>query len=330
MLIDLLNSAQTQDGSVIADRMGEYLSDLGESASRVAEHIPPELHALSAVAFIAGIVLWVMGGRVLKPIFSFVGLVGGGAFGFVTLPLFLAQPVFGISSPYAGMILGSVAGLIVAVTLLRFTVAVAAAGVAGIAAAFTTAAVMQHTDFLTDSNGPEPLVMTDRDTGQSEGRLFGLRPEELLLDGVPIVDSLDDEALRDAAKRAESEATRAAAQAERVRRFTNELISEAGGGWSDASAQTRLAILAGTMGGAAGGLLFGLAMPRKSAAIVTAMAGSALWLANGAWVLDTLNLPQISMDAVSPAVRLGVWGGVALLGVTWQLAAISRAKAAKE
>jgi len=275
----ILTATADERGSVIAGRMGAYLTELGDGASRIAEGIPPELKAMSAVAFLAGILLWVMGGRVLKPVFSFIGLIGGAMLGFAALPVFFTGPVFGISSPYAGLAVGGLAGLITAVVLLRFTVAVAAAGVAGIAAGFGVAVFIQYSDTFAGDDGPAPLVMTERadEDKPATGRLFGLRPEQLLLDGIPIVEDLDDEQLKATADDESAEkATRAAAQAERVRRFTNEVIAEAGAGWSDAPAQTRLAIFAGSMGGIAAGFLFGLAMPRRSAAIVTAMAGSAL------------------------------------------------------
>lgn len=331
----ILTATTDERGSVIAGRMGSYLTELGDGASRIAEGIPPELKAMSAVAFLAGILLWVMGGRVLKPVFSFIGLIGGAMLGFAALPVFFTGPVFGISSPYAGLAVGGLAGLITAVVLLRFTVAVAAAGVAGIAAGFGVAVFIQYSDTFTSDDGPAPLVMTEPadadDDRPGTGRLFGLRPEQLLLDGVPIVEDLDDEQLRATAEdESADKATRAAAQAERVRRFTNEVIAEAGAGWSDAPAQSRLAIFAGSMSGIAAGFLFGLAMPRRSAAIVTAMAGSALWLANIAFVLDAANLPSVSVDSLSPATKLGIWGAVAMIGVVWQLAALARAKAAAD
>ena len=67
--------------------------------------LPWVAHGVVAASLAAGVIMWLSGGKLLKPLFAFLGGVAGGAVGFVALPTATAA-VFNVPSPYVGFEIG--------------------------------------------------------------------------------------------------------------------------------------------------------------------------------------------------------------------------------
>ena len=66
-------------------------------------------------------------------------------------------------------------------------------------------------------------------------------------------------------------------------------------------------------------MLVGVVMPRKSAAVVTAMAGAGLWLASGAWLAHAVEVPGKELLHRSPLAWSAIWLAVSLVGIIVQI-----------
>src|SRR4051812_43116232 len=98
-----------------------------ESVGRVIstlQALPIGAHGLAAAGLVAGLVLWLIGRKVIKPIFAVLGAIGGGSVGFFVGPAVAAGDVGGISTPYLGMGIGAAIGVSVAIVLFRVAMAV--------------------------------------------------------------------------------------------------------------------------------------------------------------------------------------------------------------
>ena len=86
----------------------------------------------------------------------------------------------------------------------------------------------------------------------------------------------------------------------------------------------KLIILSSTLAGLALGLLIGVAMPKKSSALVTSLAGSALWLSAGVALLRSGVEEPPEMLNQPPLVWAVVWGVVAVAGMAVQFGLLKR------
>jgi len=114
---EMMQTAAILPLAQIADNAGGHLSDLPLTA-----HLP------IALALVAGFLLWLVGGRLIKPAFATLGFVVGGMLGFLLLPIVAPQNILELPSPYAGMIFGGLSGLIVAIVVFRLALGIASAG----------------------------------------------------------------------------------------------------------------------------------------------------------------------------------------------------------
>lgn len=90
------------------------------SLARSLQALPLAVHALVALATIAGLVLWLVGRQVLRPVSTMLACAVGAVLGFILWPA-LAGPSAG--SPYLGLAAGLAAGLVLGFALYRLTTA---------------------------------------------------------------------------------------------------------------------------------------------------------------------------------------------------------------
>jgi hypothetical protein len=92
-----------------------------------------------ALAFVAGLVLWLAGRRLIRPVTIMVGLGVGGLLGFLVLPVLM--PTVAIS-PYLGLAAGAATGLTTALLLYQVATAVTFGSAIGAGCGITAAAVL--------------------------------------------------------------------------------------------------------------------------------------------------------------------------------------------
>lgn len=308
--------------------------------------LPWAAHALAAGALATGIVLWLIGRRVLKPMVVVLCALLGGAVGFVALPM---TPLAGSVSVYIGLLVGAAAGALLGALLYKFSMAIGLGLVLGVAAPLTVAAVMS---FKADQHAAPPPPGTD-DTGDAiagepdgdaeSDQLPARITEEVIrrqidnlrkqLNGEPpaeepteIAEDATGEPPADTA--ALEDVMRSAA--ERVQAFAQAVGSDVATGWGQLSPRHRL-VLTGSAGvGLALGIILGVVLPTWSAGMVTALLGAGVWLAAGSWLALAVAAPG-SEHLQRPAREwLVIWLAVAALGMVVQWAGLARRKKSKK
>lgn len=262
--------------------------------------LPWAAHALATGGLVAGLVLWAMGRRVLRPIFAFIGALTGGGLGFFVLPAVGPSTIAGVPAPFLGLFIGGVLGIVAAYVLYRFAVAISFGAVAGLAGILIAASAL-HLQ-------PEARGATEAALDSARQRLAEADQEHAAamapLDRQPKPPE-DGRILKDAGQRA--------------RAFLEALADEFQTRWGALPARSRLIVLLSAVGGTGLGFLLGLLMPTRSAAAVTACFGSAVWLPSAVWLTSVLALPGRGLLDLSALAWLITWIVVATLGFVVQM-----------
>ena len=95
---------------------------LKEEAFSLVQALPIEAHLALGIMLVGGLLLWLFGGRILKPLFGLAGLVLGGMVGLIALPAFGVEAVAGAPGAAIGLGIGAVIGLVVALVALKAAV----------------------------------------------------------------------------------------------------------------------------------------------------------------------------------------------------------------
>ncbi len=279
----------------------------------VALHeLPPAAHLPMALALVAGFLLWMIGGRLVRPAFCAVGSVIGAFTGFLLLPLLGAQEVLGFPSPYAGLVVGGLSGLVVSIVAFRLAMALLAAGALGLGGLLTGMIVLQMSPGqvapveTTDDQQVTALAI-DQMRGALRDTPMDGAEETIRALGRQSLDSLNED-------------TRRAMQTAygKTRAFLDRLAAQARAIWEGTTPRQQVILAGSTLLGACGGLLLGLAAPRRSAAIVSAMTGSAVMLASGTWLVFAFEIPGRGVLHRSPMAWITIWLAVAILGMALQ------------
>lgn len=290
------------------------------SADDSLSSLPLAAHAPIALAMVAGFLLWLIGGRLIRPAFAAAGFVAGAMGGFLLVPMLGFETILHVPSPYAGLMFGGLLGLIAAIVVFRLAVAISAS------AALAVAGMMGGMVFLQLSpSGEAPgerAGASDPARGGERGATGELADElrDLVRDS-PFEDA--EGRIRDIGRESMAqldEGTRELMRsvAARSRGFVDRLAAQARALWSATGDRERTILLGSTLLGAAGGLLLGLAAPKRSASIVSAMAGSAVWLASAVWLIHAVEMPGREMLHRAPIAWVTVWLAVALVGMVMQ------------
>jgi hypothetical protein len=270
--------------------------------TRIAD-LPPAAHVVVALALALGLLLWVFGNRLLKPLFGLLtGLLGALA-GLFLFPALLPSELLGALSPYIGLGVGGILGLALGILLFRFAIAIGMGSVAGVAAVLITGILL---------HSPEMNRMT------AAARIT--LPQTPALREAEQLRRITREDLREAAAPVES----------RVRDFLREKSEELTGAWREVPHGVQVRLVVAGVTAAMGGLLIGLLMPRRSAAACSALLGTAIWLPAFGWLLHATESPGREMLAQPALIWLILWLTLAALGFAIQVATIRRRRAAAD
>jgi hypothetical protein len=259
--------------------------------------VPWAVHAPVLLALLTGLVIWLFGGKVLKPAFTVACVCTGGLFGSILMPTMISDQVMGVPSPYLGMALGGVIGIAVAIAVYRAVMASAGALVFALVGFLGAGVYLSHQ--------PGSLTPSPRDPE---------RPMDQRL--VEAATEFGKAAKVDPAQAAKGVVT---IPAEQMREIAKAASSEIGDVWSRMPTQSRLTLVGGAFGAAIVGLFFGAVFPRRAAAVITALLGSAILLGSVTWLVRTLDLPMRGWFDLSATGWLSVWGIVAAVGGAIQL-----------
>ncbi len=240
----------------------------------------------AAVGLIAGVVLLLAGGKVLRPIAMLLGAATGGLGGSLLLPGLLPPSVYGVPGTGVAMGIGAVVGLVAAAVLFR--AAMAAAG----AMTFATAGVLGAIISL----GGMPTELP------SFAGVENVATHRVVMASFPLQGT-------------EPTPTEAAGK------VAEQMWGNATSAWGSLPAESQMRLLISGLGAGLLGLVIGALMPKRAAALVTALFGAGTSLACLTWIAQTAEWPGRQLLEHGPMGWLALWGVVAGAGVIFQLCA---------
>ena len=303
MLLTIATTA-AQTAGQIAGRIA------GQIAEQTAESLPLPwgAEAIAAAGLVAGLLLWLWGRKLVKPLYALVFGVGAGLVGF-TGPATLGLNI----DPSILMIALGLFGVIVGLIVFRITMGLTLGVVLGFAVA--TGAVVaigaQSDAVKAAESAPIPGEESIYREGAEIIEDYGAKEVQRRLDELTAGLTHDSPE----APVVQSDTARIARSAARqVRAFMLELWNEVGVWWESVPIRLRVAALGGWLAGFALGLLLGLAKPRIVAGFASAFVGAAIWLPSGAYLAHWVGLPGMGLLPTSAGVWAGVWVIVACIG----------------
>jgi hypothetical protein len=263
------------------------------------QSLPWAAHGLAAGGLATGIIMWLVGRRLLKPGFALLGAIFGAMIGLFTASA-ATESVFGVPSPYIGISLGALVGLGAGVMLFRFAVAITTGLALALAGGLISAAYLHFSPKPTTPITASSTSLTIPTPALDEaGRLHrfieGARP-----------------------------------MASQVHDFVSQRYDDLHAAWSELPEHDQVVLGVSTLGTGIAGFVLGLFAPRRSAAVATALFGSALFMGCGVWLLHALNVPGNKYLDQGALVWLPTWMALALIGMAIQVSGMgTKTKEAK-
>ncbi len=292
----------------------------------LAQSLPEGGSVPLGVALMAGLLLWLVGARVIKPVFFLLGLAIGAFVGTTILPL-TGLPTFhpgglDLTPGVTGLICGGVLGALVSLAMFRLVIALTAA-LAFAAAGVVGAMIFLHFNPTIGQDDPGDAETALVESGESLAGITTSLGEEInrraaetsvdLLDGDHT--GLDEETkqqLKDAAARS--------------REFIEQMYAMVKADLESRPTRDKLIALSAGFAGLAFGLLIGVVMPKRTTALVTALFGSAVCLAASTALLTARTGERPAFLDQSAVVWAIAWAGLTALGLMVQLGFITGRK----
>ncbi|MBL8764410.1 MAG: hypothetical protein JNM07_09095 [Phycisphaerae bacterium] len=242
--------------------------------------LPWGVHGVAAAAMIAGLILWLKGRVVLKPMLVLLAATLGAAGGYFVFPV---SPLKDTVSPHTGLGIGLVLGAVLGLALYRFAMAVSLGVVSAVAASLVALAFT-----VPEGESVSPIDL-------DQGREMVNRASDA---GVAVGQD--------------------ATASDRVRAFIETISAELRSSWEAIPTGRRLILAGAAAGGLLLGLAGGLLLPAWGASAVTAMFGSAIWIPNLLWLARATGIPIPAALEFGPRGWLTVWAAVSLAGMAMQ------------
>ena len=267
-----------------------------------------------------GMMLWLFGAKIIKPVFLIFGIGIGGFVGTTILPLTGLPPFdlggFTLTPGITGLLAGAIIGGLVMLAMFRLVitltaaVAFAAAGLLG-AMVFlhfnpTQSDVLSETESAIVENGNSATEALNATT-DAIARDAAERSVDLLNSGS------DDPLISDETKSDILDA------AERSRAFVTQVFETIQEDLDKRPARDKMIAFSSMFAGLALGLLVGVVMPNRAAALVTSLTGSAAWIGAGTALLTARSGELPGFLDQSAVVWAVIWIFIAILGLFVQL-----------
>lgn len=280
----------------------------------------PEGGSISLFFLLAGgLMLWLFGAKIVKPVFFIFGLAIGGFVGTTILPL-TGLPAFeiggfSISPGFLGLTVGAFIGALVMLAMFRMVITITSA-IAFAAAGLLGAMVYLHfnptqSDIVSQT---ETVIVDGGDQGfNAINSATDSIAQEAAERSVDILNSGDEPLIGDEAKQDILDA------AQRSREFITRVIENVRDDLDARPARDKMIAFSSMFAGLGLGLLIGVVMPNRAAALVTSLTGSAAWIGAGTALLTARNgeiPPFLDRSAV---VWAAVWIFITILGLFVQL-----------
>ncbi|MCB9847613.1 MAG: hypothetical protein H6814_04290 [Phycisphaeraceae bacterium] len=289
----------------------------GQHATATPVSLPWGAEAIAAAGLIAGILLWLWGRKLVKPLYALAFGVGAGLIGF-TGPATLGVNV----DPNILMVALGIFGVIVGLIVFRITMGLTLGVVLGFAVA--TGAVLaigaQADAVKAAQTAPVPseesIYLDGAEIVENLGTEEVQRRLDAMTESLVSGDTSDSRSI-DIAEPSDAERI-ARSAAKEVRAFMLELFDEAGAWWDTVPIRLRVAGLGGWLMGFALGLLLGLARPTPVAGFASAFVGAAIWIPCGAYLAHWIRIPGHELLPTSAGAWASAWIVIACIGAAIQ------------
>ncbi len=276
------------------------------------------IEALVALATVCGLVLWLSGARLLKPMIIVLGALCGAALGFIIGPMFGGLSAADAPHPAGayGLVLGLPAGALIGAVLYRSATAVALGVALGAAAPLCAAGLLELHVRPTGE-----VLSAAPGAGGAFTPLWRAGPPAHLA----LADTLDFQLPRSLPAGLNADALAIPANllpaADRAKEAIQTAAVKVEERLSAIPSQQRAVLVLSSLGGLALGIVIGLMAPAWAAGACAAMLGSALALGGGTWLSGSLGAPWAqsggSLDR-PPMQWLSIWAVAAALGLCFQ------------
>ena len=290
----------------------------------LAQSLPEGGSVPLGVALLAGLLLWIMGARVIKPVFFLLGLAIGGFVGTTLLPL-TGVPTFQpggvtLTPGVLGLICGGIIGSLCALAMFRLVIAFTSA-LAFAAAGVVGALIFLHFNPTVDQGDLNETQQALVESGERAAGLTSSLNEDLSREAAErAVDGFDPEnkILTDETKQQLKDA------AARSKEFLNSMFETISDELEKRPARDKLIGFSAGFAGLAFGLLIGVTMPKRTTALVTSLFGSAVCMASVSALLTARTGERPEFLDQSALVWAIVWGGLTMIGLMVQLGFITK------
>lgn len=270
------------------------------------------LPTIVAIGLACGLLLWLLGSKVLRPAAAVLGGAIGSAVGVIAPTTLGIIEIAGVPASLFGLGTGAVLGMLMALALYRAVLTFSTGLVFGAAGLMTSLAVFTPTGPV----APEPTA-TDPVATVFDGRAY-LEAAAITVwqDNVETGEVTPNDGL--------SEPTLEQRAMDRAMAFVRTTGSAIQRHWASLSDESKLIVLGSTLGALMFGLILGLAAPERASAVVTAALGSGLWLYCFAWLSVSESAPWVDSLDLGARGWAVVWAVTAMIGTGSQLLLWSR------
>lgn len=285
----------------------EALLNLMSRALEGIQSLPFGVHLLVGLAMAAGLVLWLAGQRMLKPLVVTVVTLMLGAIGGLVVP----STTWGQSlTPWHGLGMGAVVGLLIGLLLYRSAMAVGFGVVLGLLLPMLAATILHYYPVAGSDGEKAALTFID----DAKVREFSNRREFVIvraayqdkaagLENGTIVEKLPEN-LKPAA--------------ESIGTFWTNLTRSVRESWAELPGSHQAIVALSAVIGLATGVVTGLMMPAWASASATSMFGAAIWMSCFVWLSNAFGAPWKSALDRGPHQWLIAWAVAALVGLIVQ------------
>ena len=327
------------DTARTAENIAGAASDAADRAFALIEGLPIEAHAIMAAALVSGVLLWLRGKALLRASVGLLGVATGAFVGLFLAPAFGVAAVFGVPIWAISIVAGGAIGLGLSTLALK----VAVVGLSSVA--FGLVGLLGSIAYVSATAPPPAPGEQQAQQETAEGQPppqngESLSPRERVRRDIEALgyrlQSRPGDASADAPETAESDQAAPAETPSEFQEVLDHVREVASTAWDyvrasflSISTADRAMVAGSTLVGLGLGVLFGFVLPKRSTALVTALAGSALWLTAAAWLAQLAPPPY---DAIRPAFEHSperwaiIWPAFALLGLIAQLKGSRRRK----
>jgi len=295
-----------------------------QSTILFAQSLPEGGSVPLGMALMAGLMLWLVGARVIKPVFFLFGLAIGAFVGTTILPL-TGLPSFHpggitITPGVTGLITGGILGSLVSLAMFRLVIAMtsslafAAAGVLG-------AMIFLHFNPTVSDEMPSETQAALVESGESVAGIATSLNDEITRQAaersVNLLDQ-DNKVLDDDTKQQLKDA------ATRSKEFVEQMYNTIKADLDRRPTRDKLIALSAGFAGLAFGLLIGVVMHKRTTALVTSLFGSAVCIASTSALLTARTGQRPDFLDQSAVIWAVAWVILTIIGLMVQLGFLSK------